>query len=523
MAQNCDTKHSGYMRRVFSRRSVRDAVDGSDSVKRAQEVYLPMPSGMSIDDTAANITRRQSGNMEMTPNSGGSQNAPASSVAYDLLNAPYYHKNPAYRAYLQRARFPEITSHALRGLVGTATRMPLDLNLPSKMKYLEEKATMDGMTIHQLYAELLSEVLQGGNVAVVVEIDSKTNKPYLSVYVSETAINWEVDSVTGDLNLCVFETMEKDPENEDKFDTSATVNSHLVFSKERDGTVVQTKYLDNEEVGTVEQSLLGNKWKKIPVVYIGAVRNDPVPQTPPMLGISEIAYSIYRKDADLSQSEYMTCNPNFVITGAEDETGVPMVFGSTVALILPNPDSKAFYPKTDTAGLDHVSKSISSLFEEAMMYGASLSGPAKKGVESTETVTMRSNNQGATLVGMVKNVAEGMERALMLCGEILNVSQKPIVTPSLEFAQKSLSPEMLNALIQAWMSSGLSKETLLRNFKEAGILNEDEDIQLEMARIESEGPASDDGIDETVTESREEEDESADDEQQEDDDQEDND
>jgi len=493
---DCETKHTGYLRRVYSRRSVRDSIDGSDSVKRAAEVYLPMPSGMAIDNTAPNITRG-SGNMgEMTPTGSVGNNA-APTGAYDSMNAPYYHSNPAYRSYLQRARFPEITSHALRGLVGTATRIPLDINISKKLEYLKEAATSDGMTIHQLYAELLSEVLQGGNVSLVVEVNPKTNKPYFIVYVAETAINWDIDIETSDLKLCVFETIERDENNENIFDTTATVSSCLVYNLDENGAVVQTKFLDGEETGKKESSLQGSKFKKIPVVYMGAVRNDPYPQTPPLLGISEIAYTIYRKDADLSQAEYMTCNPNLVITGLESDAGIPMIFGSTVALILPDPDSKAFYPETDTSALDHVSKSIQSLFEEAMMYGASLSGPAKKGVESTETVVMRGNNQGATLVGMVKNVAEGLEKALVIAGELMGVSERPVITPSLEFAQKSLSPQMLTALIQAWSASGLSKQTLLRNLKEAGILSEDEDIKVEMARIESEGPASDDGIDET--------------------------
>ena len=497
MAQHdCETKHEGYLRRVYSRRSVRDAIDGSDSVKRAQEVYLPMPSGMLVDDTAPNVTRG-AGNMgSMTPNAGATK-AADSNAAYQLNNAPYYHSNPAYRSYLQRARFPEITSHALRGLVGTATRIPLDLKLPSKLQYLEENATIDGATLSQLFAELLSEVLQGGNVSLAVEIDAKTNKPYFVVYIAETSINWQVNSRSGDVELSVFETLENDQDSDNVFDTSETLNVCLAYQKKTSGEIIQTRFVDGKEHGEKEASLQGTKFKQIPVVYIGAVKNSPTPQTPPLLGISEIAYCIYRKDADLSQSEYMTCNPNFVLTGVESETGVPMVFGSTVALILPNPDAKAFYPKTDTQGLDHVGKSIDRLFEEAMMLGASLSGPTKKGVESTETVNMRSNNQGATLVGMVKNVAEGLEDALLIAGELLNITEKPIVTPSLEFAQKALSPEMLNALTTSWMANGLSKETLLRNFKEAGILNEDESIEVEMARIENEGPASDDGVAET--------------------------
>ena len=492
--KDCETKRASYLRRVYSRRSVRDSIDGSDSVKRAQEVYLPMPSGMDLDNTAPNITRRNSGDMgEMSPSSG----SPTENSAYELDNAPYYHKNPAYRAYLQRARFPEITSHALRGLVGTATRISLELSLPSKLEYLEENATSDGMTIHQLYSHLLSEVLQGGNVSLVVEIDAKTNLPYFVVYSAETAINWNVAPITKNLSLSVFETKEVKADESNVFNTNDTATACLVYEATPEGVVSQSRFLDDEQEGTAkEASLQGTKFSQIPVVYIGAVRNSPTPQTPPLLGISEIAYSIYRKDADLSQSQYMTCNPNFVITGVESETGVPMVFGSTVALILPNPDAKAFYPETDTSALDHVSKSMQQLFEEAMMYGASLSGPAKKGVESTETVQMRGNNQGATLVGMVKNVVEGMEDALLIAGSLLNITEKPLVTPSLEFAQKALSPEMLNALTQSWMASGLSRETLLRNFKEAGILNEDEDIDVEIARIESEGPASDDGLDE---------------------------
>jgi len=110
-----------YQKTVFQTKQMRDSVAGSNSIKNEGELYLPMPSGWNEIKERGTI-----------PNEV-------------IKNAPHYlpwnHSNPAYRAYIQRARFPDITANALRMCVGIATLKEPELNLPSTIDYMEKIAT----------------------------------------------------------------------------------------------------------------------------------------------------------------------------------------------------------------------------------------------------------------------------------------------------------------------------------------------------------------------------------------------
>ena len=465
-------------------RSIRDALEGVNSVKRANEIYLPMPLGFEVDDTAP------SASMHISP----TVTTRSETDDYDFTASPYWHPNPAYRAYLQRARFPEITMHTLRGLIGVATRKQSNIDLPSKIQYLEDKATRKGKSLDELFAYCLAEVLSQGRVTLVLDV-KKDNTVCIVPYKTENFINWDDDESTSENLFSVFQEIKYVAGEGKEFETEQqTVNIVYSFdvSKENSKRVLVRKFIDDvEDVSkTVTPSLQGRTFEKIPVVTIGSLNNDSDPDPAPLLGVSEIAYSIYRKDADLSQAEYMTCNPMFTITGTDGNEGVPAAFGSTVALILENPAANAFFPSTDTSALAHVTNRIERMFEEAANYGASLLGPTKKAAESTDTLKVRQGAQGATLVGVVENVCTGITDILKLAAEIHGANPEDVsYSVPTDFSEASLSPQMLLALITLWQSGGMSKETLLKIVKESGFGDRDEEVEEEMARIFAEPPA----------------------------------
>jgi hypothetical protein len=493
-----DTQCSAYKKAMYSRRVARDCVAGSDSVKRAQTLYLPMPEGFLIDETSPSFSTNTQQPGVPTPLGEMDVLARAHNESSFFQDAPFYNRNHAYMSYIQRARFPDVTAHTLKGLVGTATRKEAECKLPSKIAYLEERATSDGLDIYEFAGYCVSELLQVGNGAIAVEINTEKNELELVFYQAETNINWRMKNVN-EVSMGVFyysEDVQGDSFFEtDKMDVGIVYRYDLDENKKE--RVFQDRYENKVRVASVVPNLQGTPFEEIPVVYIGSTKNTPEPQSAPILGIAEIALSIYRKDADLSQSEYMTCNPNLVITGSDDASGTPNLVGATVALKITNPMAKVYYTSTDTSGLDHVSNRIDKMFNEAIMYGASLVGSSKKSAEAFETVKARQNYQGATLIDIVRNVSKGVERALEMAAQISGADPDEVVFfMDEDFAELALSPQMLTAMIQAWTASGLSLRTLLENLKELGLIK---DVDEEMKRIAHEGPFGAGGTEEDET------------------------
>lgn len=469
-----DTQSKAYKLCAYRNRAVRDALKSS-TVKMAGELYLPMPNGF----------REWEGTFKKVIIVGKSE-------VVDLTSSPFYHENPAYASYLQRARFPELVYNTLTGLIGVATRKDLFIELPRSLRYMINDCTRDGKTIHELFACVLSEVLLTGRCTLVLDVDPDTNNFVIALYPSESFINWRGEG--RGTRLAVFqETIEIDSEK-NMFEVES-VTQHRVyrFGKEDETLspppVVVDEYVDGELKTSHIPMLQGEMFYDIPVFSIGSVENTHNPNPSPLYGIAEIAYSIYRKDADLSNAQYQTCNPTLVLSGCDND--VPVLFGSTMALVLESPEAKAYFPSTDTNALDHVKDSINELREEAAQFGATLLGPTKRAAESTETVKTRQSAQSATLVGIVNNIAETFIKLFEMAAEIDGSDSDDIniIIPT-DFAEMSISPQMLTALVSAWQNGVMSKITLIEIMMNSGLIKHAEDAEDELSRIFTEAPQS---------------------------------
>jgi hypothetical protein len=493
-----ETEHKQFSRRKFEWRTVRESIEGSDTVKRGNVVYLPMPAGFEVNDTSPSVSYPHT----------------ISAIdnlidQYDQTTAPWWHPNPAYRAYLQRARFPEITLNTLRGLIGVATKANPEMELPTSMAYLETAATKKGSNLKDLFVQMLIATLSGGRCALAVDIDPVTNEARLVLYKTQNITNWRVNEMSGATQMVVLKECVEIPgddgfccDDEDVFyvyrqypalvtstneDTGAEeTNVHRDLA----GKVVLEKYMNDILISQTIPQLQGTEFETVPVIPIGSLENEFTPGPVPLASITEIALSIYRKDADLSQAQYMTCNPIFTITGAEAEQ-LPVAFGSTVALVLENPQAKAFFPATDTGALDHVGRSIVQLFDEAAKYGATLLGPSQTSAEATDTVKIRQSQQGATLIGVVNNIIRGINDALKVVAQIEGADPELVsFNMSTDFAETVLDAPMALALMQLWQNGLYSKESFIKILIENGLIDSAQEVEDELARIFNEAPSS---------------------------------
>lgn len=471
-----------YQRKVYSTKQIRDCVDGSDAIKRCGELYLPMPSGMSqVPPTATTGT--------------GQSNALADKTSLSLSTAPWNHGNPAYSAYIHRAKFPDMTSNTLRGLVGIATKQDPEIKLPANIAYLEELATVDGGDLTELYESCVSEVFQTSRVALVLDV-RPDNTVYIAQYNSESYINWRMEVVNGK-RIQTYAEFEDTVIAED----GSQKKKSLIYSLEaieEGGNRICVVYhytdgkLDFPQAPVVFQ---GKMIEFLPVVNISEEENDPAPGPIPLIGVSDCALDIYRHSADLNQAHFMTCNPTLVFIGV-DEDDAPRVIGATVAICLSDPTASAAYLTTDTSALSHVQSYMDGVFQEAVHYGASLLGPTKRAAESAEALSLRQASSGATLVTVVKSAGDGVQKILDMATLIFG-GRGAEFNPNMDFAELTLAAAEMVSLLNSWMTGGISHLSYLENMAAAGKIG-DRTPEEEQAQIESESPAISDATDTTT-------------------------
>lgn len=367
------TEHPSYTLLKADWQKVRDCIQGESVIKSKKEKYLPRPSGMSGEYA------------------------------------------DAYDAYIERAHFPQICSYALSGALGVIiTKLP-EFNVPKEIEYIKEEATKDGISLQQLFLDIIIEILTSGRCPVVVDIVPETNQFKFVRYNAEDFINWKTEVIDSQKNLILGVLKEAVPATDDIFShDSKTIYRVMTIEDEHYISRVFTD--EGEETDQLTKpSFMGNPLGEIPLFIGGSINNNVDIQPVPLLSISNCSIQIYRKEADLANSEYLSCNPTLCMVGASNDDELPNVVGSSVMIVLPDPQARIFYTVTDTAALDHVKNHIKDLYEEGIRHGVSILD-TRKGVESAEALRIRQATQSASIYSIYLSALNTIRSGLqMMC------------------------------------------------------------------------------------------------------------
>lgn len=376
--------HPDYNRSVKDWQRIRDCIAGESVIKSKQETYLPRPPGMS----------------------------------------GIYQE--AYKPYIERAHFPQICSYALQGALGVIiTKLP-EFNVPYQIKYLIEQATKDGNSLQQLFLDCIIEVLQTGRCIIAVDV-TDTHEFKLVKYAAEALTNWKESTVQSKKSMILAVLKEAVAASGDIL-SHDTEDVYLISYLDEAGNYSIKAFSGNQEIKEFSKTpnLHGKKLKQIPLFVAGSINNSLEPQPIPLLSVANCSIQIYRKEADLANSEYLSCNPTLCLVGADNTGDIPNVVGSSVMIVLPDPAARIFYTVTDTAALNHVKEHISDLYEEAIRHGVAILD-TRKGVEAAEALRIRQATQSASIYSVYLSVLNAIKSALLLICDWGGYNKKEVV------------------------------------------------------------------------------------------------
>lgn len=445
--------HPDYIAFAPSWRLLRDTVAGEDDVKARGIVYLPMKSGTAaIEDP---VKRQQ---------------------VYDL--------------YRLRAEFPEVVSPTIRGAVGVMLATLADIQLPTTMEHLRERATLDGLTLDALHRRMAMEVMTTGRYGLLPGM--LDGVPHLSGYVAESIINWDASGgkpyflvldesgLVRDRATGQWETIEKYREC---YIENGTYRAR-VWTNTKGGWVTE----DEPPAMTSR----GDWLEELPFVFVGSLDLTPEPDDVPLYGLAKLAIRVYRLDADFSFSLHMTSEPTPVAIGFDDpaqaiEDGIaPRTLGSSVLWILPQ-GGDAKYLEFSGPGLEKQAAAIKDALDRAAQFGAQVIQSGNQ-AESGEALKLRAASQTATLTTIAQTTAAGLERALRnIATWIGSDPNEVVVTPNLDFFDSEMTPEEIRAAVEAWTAGAYSWRTLFDKLKTGGVIPEDRKPEEEEAELDNSG------------------------------------
>lgn len=448
-----DSLHPDYQNNIDSIKQCRDSYEGAKHIKAAGALYLPPTDGMNQDG----MNEGQKG-------------------------------KKAFDAYRTRAVFPDYVEDAVLVAMGKLHQKPPVIDLPASMENMREDATGSGVPLDIFYRQITEQQLIAGRVGLFADMEETpdvTNvQVNLCLYFAESIINWDEDNA---LLFVVLDETHREVSKDLEWDTKTQYRMLRV----NEGVYEQGEF-DTEVDNGIDESkfivpmLFGNSLDKIPFVFVNSKDLEPNVDKPPLLGLSDVALTIYRGEADYRQNLFMQGQDTLVVkTNMKDKTDGTLRTGAG-ARITVETEGDAKYIGVDSKGLAEQRQAIESDRTRAEHKSGQAITAKKGGVESAEALHIRIGSQSVTLTDVANTAAAGLESILKIVAEWTGADPEQVtVTPNLDFTTEEMAGKTLVELAQAnSIGAPISKQSIHRKMVQQDMT--DMDFETEMQVIEEE-------------------------------------
>jgi len=411
-----------------------------------------------------------------------------------------------YLAYKERAVYPDFVRDAVKRLVGLMTKKPANIQLPTQLESMRDRATVDGESLQVLLGKIFEAQLRKGRFGLLIDAPTGLGPqalPYVATYEAENVINWNTTpSVNGgkDIDLVILD------------ESTKVMDENLEWSDEVKYRIVRRSPTGQYEtaVGSEEQvpsqlqftapSISGRTLPGVPFVFVNTVDIIPEPDRPPLLGLSDICLSIYRGEADYRQSLHMQGQDTLVVKGAKQAqgpaanarnvgpnsaTGTTRV-GAGSRIDVPA-DGDASYIGVSSQGLPEQRQAIENDREQADKAGASLLNFTDPNESSGIALETRTAANTASVIAIARIGAEALSRILKSCATWVGASPDDVVVePNTDFVDITLAGADLLAFVTAKTSGApIAWQTIHRQMREKDITTYTFEEELEQIKLEA--------------------------------------
>ena len=427
----------------------RDAVKGSRAVKEKKHLYLPVPDNTSGDEAKGTETVR-------------------------------------YRQYIKRAVYTNFTGRTKNALVGAAFRKQPNFEIPDQLGYLFEDATGDGLSITQLAKDELSNLLEVGRGAFLVDYPATDEglsaeqvarlnlQASIIPYGAEQVINWRTDNVNGRKVLVQVVLAETYGDPKDEFDHTTKPQYRVL--RLRDGVYTTQLYRDDEPYGDefVPRKADGSVWTEIPLQFVGAKNNDSTIDEAPLADIADLNMAHYRNSADYEESCFLVGQPSLFIThslSAEmwkqyNPQGIKL--GSRSGHVLGDSGSATLLQANPNQLVMEAMKAK----ESAMVAIGARIITDRTGNETAEGARIRFASENSVLGDVVGNLSEALEICVKWVAEFMGVNVDEVKFQiNTEFYDKTVDPQMIMSMVTLLDRDLIGEQDIFTRLKSGGLID----------------------------------------------------
>ena len=425
-----DSPHPDYTAHQAEWLRACDVLAGEDAVKAASEKYLPRLDSQSDDE---------------------------------------------YAAYKARASFFGATARTLEEYLDLIFRRAPVLSLqdaPAPLQAFAANCDLWGADFSRYARATLRQVLAVGRAGSLVLWDPAASRPVVSSWHAEQILNWTTDRLDGRSTL-----------------TSLTLREGQTIRVLRlaDGVCLQELWQKAESDWSLTERTTLKRGDTplpfIPFVFHGPRHSRPEPDKLPLADIIAANLDHYRLDADYKHGLHFAALPTAWVTGFEKSS--PLRIGSTTAWVSEIPGAEAGFLEFSGAGLAHIERALEKIERRMALLGARmLEHP------SADPDAPAGHSQVMCGLGqLVASLNQSLSRVLQLAEWWSTDAAHPDRCPPARFhintdlSTGMMRGEDITAVVNAWKSGAISRDTMLDLLKRGEILPDGRTVAQERALI----------------------------------------
>lgn len=379
-----------------------------------------------------------------------------------------------YEAYLTRAYFHDVVRDAVKAMVGIMHSKPAIIKVPKRLEDMLKNCTSAGESANQLLRRINEAQLTFGRCGLLVDApdDTSVDKalPFISFYSPERIINWDSGNMVEGLNALALVVLDESGYKRTGF-TWTQERKHRILTRgglafldkeyerpDTDAPFTLCVKVNDMSMPKMDEFLTpqigGTTLEEIPFVFIGSTDLVPDPDDPPLLGLSNLALTIYRGEADYRSTLFYQGQQTLVVIGGNvsdlDDDQALRIGNKGVIDLRIGGDAK--YIGISPGGLGEMRQAIINDDNKASQMGVSFldTTAGSSAATSGEALRIRVAARTTTISAVSLAAAAGLEQALRMAAEWVGADPDEVsVKPQTDFADQNVQGATLLAFMQA--------------------------------------------------------------------------
>ena len=377
---------------------------------------------------------------------------------------------------LARSVCPPYYQRLERMLAGMLTRKPVKLqDLSDAIREQLFDVDLQGNDLNVWTYESARKLVRYGHIGCLVDAPSNGGRPYWCTYTPRQILGYRTEQQDGQQRLTQLRlqetVLEADPDSkygEKQIDQVRvlTPGQYQIHQREDNGNY---KIVD-EGTTSLDQ---------IPFSIAYSNRVGFMESRPPLEDIAELNLKSYQVQSDLDNQLHISAVPMLALFGFPS-SAEEVSAGPGEALAFPA-DGRAEYIEPQGRSFDFQFKRLDQIAAQINELGLSAVLGQKLSAE-TASAKMIDRSQGdSTMMVIAQNVQDMIDNSLKFHAQFMGQQEAAgSCTVNRDFIGARLEPADVNALLQLYTASTITKETLLMQLSDGEVLGDDFDVQEEV-------------------------------------------